>query len=177
MIKYMIDHTTDRNEKLYLLNYYIDQIIGTFYTQVWFSEFEHKIHEVVEQGGALSSDSFRKIYREIFQKYYGPDFFIPPDRDLGGMRIGHFYRMYYVYQYATSYAASQVLSKRILDGDKKAVAAYMEFIKTGASDYPVNILKKAGVDMTTTAPFDNTIKIFSELVDEFEKVLKETPKS
>jgi oligoendopeptidase F len=173
MIKYMLAHTKDRNEKLYLLNYYIDQIIGTFYTQVWFSEFEKKIHETVEQGGALSTDSYRKIYREIFQKYYGPDFFIPEDRDLGGMRISHFYRQYYVYQYATSYAASQVLSKRILDGDKKAVAAYMEFIKTGSSDYPVNILKKAGVDMTTTEPFDNTIRIFNELVDQFEKVLME----
>jgi oligoendopeptidase F len=177
MIKYMLERTKDRNEKLYLLNYYIDQIIGTFYTQVWFSEFEKKIHDTVESGGALSAESLRKFYREIFQKYYGPDFFIPEDRDLGGMRIGHFYRMYYVYQYATSYAASQVLSKRILDGDKKAVAAYMEFIKTGSSDYPVNILKKAGVDMTTTAPFDNTIKIFSDLVDEFEKLLLATPKS
>jgi len=173
MIKYMLEHTKDRNEKLYLLNYYIDQIIGTFYTQVWFSEFEHKMHEIVEQGGALSAESLRKIYREIYQKYYGPDIHIPEWRDLGGMRIGHFYRMYYVYQYATSYAASQMLSRRILEGDKKAVAAYTDFIKTGASDYPVNILKKAGVDMTTTAPFDNTIKIFSDLVDEFEKLLME----
>jgi oligoendopeptidase F len=177
MIKYMLKNTKDRNEKLYLLNYYIDQIIGTFYTQVWFSEFEYKMHEVVESGGALSAESLRKIYREIFQKYYGPDFYIPEDRDLGGMRIGHFYRNYYVFQYATSYAASQMLSRKILDGDKKAVAAYMEFIKTGASDYPVNILKKAGVDMTTTAPFDNTIKIFGELVDEFEKLLLASPKS
>ena len=177
MIKYMIDHTKDRNEKLYLLNYYIDQIIGTFYTQAWFSEFEKKIHETVEQGGALSAESLRKFYREIFQKYYGPDFYIPEDRDLGGIRIDHFYRQYYVFQYATSYAASQMLSKKIMDGDKQAAAAYMEFIKTGASDYPVNILKKAGVDMTTTAPFDNTIKIFGELVDEFEKLLLATPKS
>jgi oligoendopeptidase F len=177
MIKYMLERTKDKNEKLYLLNYYIDQIIGTFYTQVWFSEFEHKMHQVVEQGGALSAESLRKMYREIYQKYYGPDIYIPEWRDLGGMRIGHFYRMYYVYQYATSYAASQVLSKRILEGDKKAVAAYMEFIKTGSSDYPVNILKKAGVDMTTTEPFDNTIKIFGELVDEFEKLLMSKPKS
>ena len=171
MIKYMLSQVKDKNEKLYLLNYYIDQIIGTFYTQIWFSEFELKIHETVEKGGALSADGLRKIYREVYQKYYGPDIFIPENRDLGGMRISHFYRQYYVYQYATSYAASQMLSRKILSGDKKAVAAYMDFIKTGSSDYPVNILKKAGVDMTTTEPFDNTIKTFSELVDEYEKLL------
>jgi oligoendopeptidase F len=171
MIKYMIDHTKDRNEKLYLLNYYIDQIIGTFYSQVWFTEYELKIHQEVESGGALSTDSFRKFYRDIFQKYYGPDFYIPADRDYGGLRISHFYRMYYVYQYASSYAASQMLSQKIMAGDKKAIAAYMEFIKTGSSAYPIDILKKAGVDMTTTEPYDNTIKVFSELVDEFERVL------
>jgi oligoendopeptidase F len=171
LIKYMIAHAKDKNEKLYLLNYYIDQIINTFYTQVWFSEYELKIHETVENGGALSVESLRKFYRDIYQKYYGPDIFIPEGRDLGGLRISHFYRMYYVYQYATSYAASQVLSKRILEGDKRAAKAYMDFIKTGSSAYPVDILRKAGVDMTTTEPFDNTIRIFSDLVDEFEKVL------
>jgi oligoendopeptidase F len=171
MIKYMLEHAKDRNEKLYLLNNYIDQIIGTFYTQVWFSEFELKIHEIVESGGALSVDTFRKVYREIFQKYYGPDFYLPPDRDYGGMRISHFYRMYYVYQYATSYAASQMLSQKIMAGDKKAIQAYKEFIQTGSSDYPVNILKKAGVDMTTTEPFQNTIRVFADLVDQYEKLL------
>ncbi len=171
MVKYMLDRAKDKNEKLYLLNYYIDQIIGTFYTQVWFSEFELKIHEVVESGGALSIDAFRKIYREIYQKYYGPDYYIPPDRDYGGMRISHFYRMYYVYQYASSYAASQMLSQKIMAGDKKAIQAYKDFIKTGSSDYPVNILKKAGVDMTTTEPFQNTIRIFADLVDQYEKLL------
>lgn len=173
MIKYMLDHASDRDEKLYLLNYYIDQIIGIFYSQVWFSEYELKIHETVEAGGALSAESLRKFYREIYQKYYGPDIFIPADRDLGGIRISHFYRMYYVYQYASSYAASQMLSQKILAGDKKAAAAYMEFIRTGSSAYPIDILKKAGVDMTTTAPFDNTIKVFSQLVDEFERLLAE----
>jgi len=171
MIKYMLANAKDRNEKLYLLNYYIDQIIGTFYTQAWFSEFELKIHEIVESGGALSTDVFRKVYREIFQKYYGPDFYIPPDRDYGGMRISHFYQMFYVYQYATSYAASQMLSQKIMAGDKKAIQAYKEFIQTGSSDYPVNILKKAGVDMTTTEPFQNTIRVFADLVDQYEKLL------
>jgi oligoendopeptidase F len=94
MIKYALAHAKDKNEKLYLLNYYIDQIIGTFYTQVWFAEYELKIHETVEKGGALSTDSLRQFYRQIYQKYYGPDIYIPPDRDLGGLRIDHFYKMY-----------------------------------------------------------------------------------
>ena len=173
MIKYMYDRAKTREEKLYMLNYYINQIIGTFYTQIFFSEFELKIHEIVENDGALTSESMRKIYREIYQKYYGPDYFIPEGRDLGCLRIGHFYRMYYVYQYATSYAASQMLSKRIMDGDPEAQKAYVDFIKTGTSAYPIDILKKAGIDMTTTEPFENTIQIFSDLVDEFERVLFE----
>jgi len=173
MIKYMYDRAKTREEKLYMLNYYINQIIGTFYTQIFFSEFELKIHEIVENGGALTSESMREIYREIYQKYYGPDYFIPEGRDLGCLRIGHFYRMYYVYQYATSYAASQMLSKRIMAGDPEAQKAYIEFIKTGTSAYPIDILKKAGIDMTTTEPFENTIQIFSDLVDEFERVLFE----
>jgi len=174
MIKYMYDRAKTREEKLYMLNYYINQIIGTFYTQVFFSEFEFKIHEVVENGGALTAESMRAIYRDIYQKYYGPDYFIPEGRDLGCLRIGHFYRMYYVYQYATSYAASQMLSKKILDGDPGAQKAYIDFIATGTSAYPIEILKRAGIDMTTTEPFDYTIGIFSDLVDEFERVLFET---
>jgi oligoendopeptidase F len=174
MIKYMLKHAKTKEEKLYLLNYYIEQIIGTFYTQVWFSEYELKIHETVEKGDALSADVLRKYYRDIYQKYYGPDVFIPEGRDIGGMFISHFYyQLFYVYQYATSYAASELLSQKIMDGDPKAIKAYNEFIKTGSSDYPVNILKKAGVDLTTTEPYDNTTKLFAQLVDEYERLLSQ----
>lgn len=173
LIHYMLDRAKTREEKLYLLNHYIEMIMGTFYTQIFFSEFEHKIHEHVEAGGALSAENMRQMYREVYQKYFGPDYFIPENRDLGCLRIGHFYRMYYVYQYATSFAASQMLAARILDGDKKATDDYIQFIKTGSSDYPINILKKAGVDMTTPEPVENVINIFGELVDEFEKLLLE----
>ena len=171
MMKYMIDNAKDKDQKLYLLNYYIEQIFGTFYSQVWFSEFEQKIHDVVESGGALSSESMRKLYREIYVKYYGPDYFIPENRDLGALRIDHFYRMYYVYQYATGYAAAQMLSKMILDKQPGATDAYLKFIRTGSSDYPINVLKKAGIDMTTPVPVENTIKIFSDLVDQFEQLI------
>ncbi len=170
-INYMLKNAKDKNEKLYILDHYINMFIGTFFVQLFFSEFEAKIHETVENGGALSSDNMRAMYREVYQKYYGPDYFIPEGRDMGCLRIGHFYRQYYVYQYATSFAASQMLSKMILDGKKGAKEAYMKFIETGTSDYPIEILKKAGIDFTTTEPFDYTLKIFSELVDQYEELL------
>jgi len=173
MIDYLIKNAKDRDQKLYLLNYYINQIIGTFYGQVLFSEFELKIHEIVESGGALSAESMRKMYREIYQKYYGPDLVMEPEKDMGGLRIYHLYRQYYVYQYATGYAAAQTLSRKILDGEKDALNSYQSFISTGSSDYPINILKKAGVDMNTPVPVENVTRIFSELVDQFEKLLLE----
>jgi oligoendopeptidase F len=173
LLKYLLDKTTDKKKKMYLLNYYIQQIIGTFYTQVMFSEFELAIHRKVEKGGALSAQSMREIYRDIYQKYRGPELVIDDWNDIGGLRIPHFYRSYYVFQYATSYAAAQAVSQKILSGDKKALEAYLEFLTWGGNDYPVNQLQKIGVDMTTSGPVDATIKRFSELVDEMERLLTE----
>ena len=173
LMKYRIANAKDKQEKEYLLMKYIEQIVGTFYTQVMFSEFELAIHERVETGGALSVDFFRKTYRDIYQKYWGPDLVIGPDNDLGGMRISHFYREYYVYQYATSYAAAQVLSDKIVRNEPGALEAYYQFLRTGSSDYPVELLKKAGVDMTTPEPVARTIKLFGELVDQLDQLLNE----
>ena len=173
MVKYMLGKAKTREEKLYLLNYYINQIIGTFYTQVMFSEFELKTHEIVEQGGALSAKQMRQIYREIYEKYNGPDYFLEENKDLGCLRISHFYRQYYVYQYSTSYAAAQLLANKILNKEKGAIEAYTEFIKTGSSAYPVEILQRAGIDMNGPEPINAVIQTFSDLVDEFEKVLLE----
>ncbi|MDD5209360.1 MAG: oligoendopeptidase F [Elusimicrobiales bacterium] len=173
LMKYMIANAKDKREKEYLLMKYIEQIVGTFYTQVMFSEFELAIHERVEKGGSLSVDFFRKTYRGIYQKYWGPDLVIGPNNDLGGMRISHFYREYYVYQYATSYAAAQVLSDKIVRKEPGALEAYYRFLRTGSSDYPVEVLKKAGVDMTTPEPVARTIKLFGELVDQLDQLLNE----
>jgi len=173
LMKYMIANTKDRQEKEYLLTKYIEQIVGTFYTQIMFSEFELAIHERVEKGGSLSVDFFRKTYRDIYQKYWGPELVIGPINDIGGMRISHFYREYYVYQYATCYAAAQVLSDKIVKKEKGALDTYYQFLKTGSSDYPVEILKKAGVDMTTPEPVARTIKLFGELVDQLDQLLSE----
>jgi oligoendopeptidase F len=173
LMKYLLATTKDRKERLNLLIKYIEQIMGTFYTQVMFSEFELAIHERVEKGEALSVDFFRKTYRGIYQKYWGPDLVIDSINDLGGMRIRHFYRQYYVYQYATCYAAAQAMSQRILEDGKKFLPVYQKFLSTGSSKYAVEVLKDAGVDMNTPDPVNRTIKIFSELVDEVEKLLNE----
>ncbi len=171
MIQYLIDHAKDRNQKLYLINHFINQILGTFYGQVLFSEFELKIHDMVESGGALSAKSMRRIYREIYQKYYGPDLVMEPEKDMGGLRISHFYRNYYVYQYATSYAASMMLSQGILSGEKGSLDLYRQFISTGSSDYPIKILNRAGIDMTGSAPVEKVTGLFARLVSQFEKLI------
>jgi oligoendopeptidase F len=173
LIKYLLDHTTDRKKKMYLLNYYIDQIIGTFYTQVMFSEFEKAIHDEVEQGGALSAESMRKIYRDIYKKYWGPELIMDEWNDIGGLRIPHFYNSYYVFQYATSYAAAQEISQRLAKGDTQTQQAYLKLLTLGGSMYPVDELKTVNVDLTTPEPVNNTIKLFSDLVDQMDALLKE----
>jgi oligoendopeptidase F len=171
---YLLKNTTDKREKMFLLNKYIEQIIGTFYTQVMFSEFELAIHEQVENGGALSADFMRQTYRNIYQKFWGPELVIGDIYDLGGMRIPHFYREYYVFQYATSYSAALAISQRIREKDKGALDAYLRFLQLGSSEYPVDILKQAGVDMSTPEPVNRTIDLFSKLVDQMEQLLNES---
>lgn len=172
-MKYLISQAKTKDEKLTLINQYINQIRGTFFTQVMFAEFELAIHNHIEAGEAVSVDYFRKTYRDIYQKYYGPELVIGPNNDMSGMKISHFYRQYYVYQYATCYAAAQMLSQSILDGDKGAIETYKKFLDTGSSAYPVDILKAAGVDLTQPDAVNATIKTFSDLVDQLEELLNE----
>ena len=173
LMQYMINNAKDKNQKLYLLEYYIQQIIGTFYLQTLLADFEKIAHEKMEKGEALSAGVTRKVYREILQKYWGPELYRDSISDLGALRIYHFYRNFYVYQYATSYAASTYLSTEIYKGNKEALAQYQNFLKTGSSDYPINILKKAGVDMSSPEPINKTIELFNSLVDQFEKLILE----
>ncbi|OGC96038.1 MAG: oligoendopeptidase F [candidate division Zixibacteria bacterium RBG_16_53_22] len=173
LINYLLNSTTNKRQKLYLLNFYIEQIIGTFYTQVMFSEFEKTIHDIVEQGGALSAESMRKIYGDLYKKYWGPELAMEDWQNLGGLRIPHFYRSYYVFQYATSYAAAQALTRNILSGDLQARERYLELLACGGSDYPVELLKKAGVDMTQPEAVNATVKLFAGLVDQVEVLLRE----
>ncbi len=173
LMKYLLEKADNREDKIELLIQYIEQIIGTFYTQVMFSEFELAVHDRIERGEALSAEFMRGVYRDIYEKYWGPELVIPEDGDMGCLRIGHFYRQYYVYQYATCYAAAQNLSQRILDGEPGVHEKYIKFLSTGTSKYPVDILKDAGVDMTTPEPVNSVIDILAELVDEVERLLDE----
>ncbi len=174
IIKHLLANAESKEEKLALLNHYIRQIRGTFFTQVMFTEFELAVHERIESGQAVSVDYFRKTYREIYQKYNGPDLVIGENNDMSGMKISHFYRQYYVYQYATGYAAAEALSQKILEEGTPARDAYLKFLATGSSAYPVDILKAAGVDMTSPEPVERTIRLFGELVDQMEQLLDES---
>jgi len=173
LMDYLLKTTEDKAQKLYLLNYYIEMIQGTFYTQVMFAEFEKVTHQKAEAGEALSASSLRKIYREIYQKYQGPDLVVDSLDDLSCLRISHFYRNFYVYQYATSLAASTAISRKIFAGDTEALRRYIELLEAGESDYPIDLLKKAGVDMTSPEPVNETIKLFAKLVEQLEELLLE----
>ncbi len=174
IMKYLLETTTDPKEKLDLLIKYIEKIEGTFYTQVFFSEFELAMHKNVEEGGAFSADYMRKTYRDLYQKYWGPDVYIDSLNDMGCVRIPHFYRNYYVFQYATSFAASQMLSLRVINDESGAMDDLMRFLHTGNSKYPIDVLKDAGIDMTTSEPVDRTLEFFGQLVDEVEQLLDES---
>lgn len=171
LMHHMLDHSENDDQRAYLLNYYIQQIVGTFFTQAMYSEFEGRIHEDVETGRPLTADAFRKHFRDIYQKYWGPEMELLENSDIGCLRIPHFYRSFYVYQYATSYSASTMISQKILGGDQPARDSYLGFLKAGESKYPIDILKDTGVDLTTPEPIEATIKLFVSLVDELEKLL------
>jgi oligoendopeptidase F len=173
LIDYMLRNAQDKDQRLYLLNYYLELILGTFYNQVMFAEFEKVTHGKAEQGEALSTSSLRKIYRDIYQKYYGPDLVLDSLDDLTCLRISLFYRNFYVYNYATSLAAATAFSKKILSGDQESLKRYIGLLEAGASDYPIDAIKKAGVDMTSPEPVSKTVELFAELVGQMEQLLLE----
>ncbi len=178
MLKYLIANSTNDLQKLYFINQFIEMIRGTVYTQVMYSEFEKIIHERVEGGEALSSKSLNDIWLTLMKKYFGPDF---ESDDLAGIwwsRVPHFYMDFYVYKYATSLAASYEMVHQITEGGDKESAQkrYIEFLKAGSSDYPIDVLKKAGVDMTSTEPVDNLLAAFGSLVNDMETILRKMGK-
>jgi oligoendopeptidase F len=149
------------------------------FRQTQFAEFELKIHETAEKGLPLTGDSFSKIYMDILKAYYGDEKGICKIDDYIGMEwafIPHFYYNFYVYQYSTSFTASTSLAEKVLAGDKNALAKYMDFLSAGGSDYPIELLKKAGVDMTTSEPFEKTIASMNKIMDEIEAILNKKGK-
>ena len=171
LLDYMLKNAKNKNERLYLLNHYLESFRTTVFRQAMFAEFEKSIHEYLEQGGALTADYLCKTYKELNQLYYGSNMIVDDEISIEWARIPHFYYNYYVFQYATGFSAAVALSQKLLNEDDEAVKSYMDFLKSGSSDYPINVLRKAGVDMTTEEPVNNAMKLFRKLVDEFEQLI------
>ena len=171
LMDHMLKNVKDKNERLYLLNHYLESFRTTVFRQTMFAEFEKIINEQLESGGALTADYLCEEYKKINELYYGPNVVIDDEIEMEWARIPHFYYNYYVFQYATGYSAAVALSEQILKEGKPAVDRYIDFLKSGSSDYPLNVLKKAGVDMTTEEPVNNAMKLFAKLVDEMDQLI------
>ncbi|GIM47229.1 oligoendopeptidase F [Collibacillus ludicampi] len=171
LIDYMLKKTTDPREKLYLLNHYLEQFRGTVFRQTMFAEFEKITHEKVEAGEALTPEQLCAIYRELNEKYYGPELVLDENIEIEWARIPHFYNAFYVYKYATGFSAATSLATQILEEGQPAVERYLGFLKAGSSDYSINLLKKAGVDMTTPQPIRDALGKFKQLLDELEQLI------
>ena len=173
LIDYMLKNTNDKKEKAYLINHFLDKFKGTLYRQTMFAEFEMITHRMVENGESLTAENLCKIYHDLNALYYGDDVVIDPEIAMEWARIPHFYTAFYVYQYATGYSAAIALSRRILNEGKPAVDDYIRFLSSGSSNYPIELLKSAGVDMSTKEPVNQALKLFEELLDQMEELMNE----
>lgn len=177
LFHYTLDHTQDKKERLALLGSYLEGMRGTLFRQALLAEFELTVHERAEKGEPLTGDSLNELYLKLLRTYYGHDAGVCKVDALYAVEwayIPHFYYNFYVYQYSTSMLASTSLAARILDaeknGDHAPRDAYLQLLSAGASDYPINLLKKAGVDMTSSQPFNAAMKQMNEIMDEIEKM-------
>lgn len=169
---YLLNTIDDEKKRLYLLNHYLEGFRGTVFRQTMFAEFEHLIHEKAQNNEALTAELLTKEYYDLNMKYFGGEnMVIDEEIGLEWSRIPHFYYNYYVYQYATGFSAATALSKQILEEGQPAVDRYLEFLKSGSSDYPIEVLKKAGVDMTSSKPIEEAFKVFEEKLSEMERLL------
>ena len=171
--EYLLENLEDEKQKQSVLNHYLEGFRATVFRQTMFAEFEHDIHVKAQNGEPLTPELLSKTYYDLNKKYFGEDMVIDEDISLEWARIPHFYYNYYVYQYATGFSAATALSKQILEEGEPAVERYLEFLKAGSSDYPINVLKKAGVDMTSAKPIEEALKVFEEKLDEMEKLLNQ----
>ena len=171
LIKYLLANCTDVEMKKYLINFYIDEFKSTLFRQTMFAEFEKIVHEHVEAGESLSAEYMNSVYNDLNTKYFGPAMSEDDMIQYEWSRIPHFYRSFYVYQYATGYSAANAIANRILNEGEPARNDYLEFLKTGSSNYPIELLKIAGVDMSTEQPVLSALDTFDELVDELERII------
>ncbi len=172
LAEYLKNSSDSDNLKAYIIGKQIDDIIATLFRQTMFAEFELLVHNAGERNEALNLDFFRKTYRELLIKYFGSSLELESFSDLEGLRIPHFYRAFYVFQYATGISSAITIAKNILDNKDVARDKYFDFLKTGGSDYPLNALKKAGVDMSKPEPIETAIEYFDELVNNLKILTK-----
>jgi oligoendopeptidase F len=174
LMDHLLKTITDEDVRLSLLGNYLDGLRGTVFRQTLFSEFELQTHQAAERGEALTGERFNDLYDTLTKRYYGHDkkvCVVDDEIKVEWAHIPHFYYRFYVYQYATSFTASVALSEQVLAGDKEATRRYLDLLSAGGSDYPIELLKKAGVDMTTSYPFELTIKKMNRVMDEIESIL------
>ena len=170
----MLKQMKDDDARLSILGSYLENIKGTVFRQTQFAEFELRMHEMAAKGQPITGDALAKLYLDITRRYYGHDQGVAVVDDYIAHEwsmIPHFYRDFYVFQYATSFTASEALAAKVKSGDAAATKRYLAFLSAGGSKYPIDLLKDAGVDMTTDEPLDLTIRSMNRVMDEMEKIL------
>ena len=173
LMEHLLSKTTDKKERAYLINHFLEQFKGTLYRQTMFAEFELNIGRMIGEGKTLTADALCAEYRRLNELYYGPDMVVDDQIAVEWARIPHFYFDYYVFQYATGYSAAIALSRKILSEGESAVKDYLSFLSGGCSKSPIDLLKGAGVDMTTTEPINQALELFGRLLDEMEELTKD----
>ena len=168
---HLLEKTTDPRMRAYLINRQIDDLRGTLYRQTMFAEFEKITHAMEEAGQPLTLESFKAAYHGLLEAYFGPDFTLDPELDLECLRIPHFYNAFYVYKYATGISAAVALAQKVLHGGPADLAAYLGFLRSGGSEYPLETLQRAGVDLSTPAPVDAALDLFNRRITELETLL------
>ena len=173
LMEYLLGKTTDKKERAFLINHYLDQFKGTIYRQTMFAEFELNIGRMIAEGKSLTADALCAEYKRLNEMYYGPDMVVDDNIAVEWARIPHFYYNYYVFQYATGYSAAIALSRKVLDGGEKELGDYLGFLSGGCSKSPIDLLKGAGVDMTSPEPVNQALDLFGRLLDEMEALMQE----
>jgi oligoendopeptidase F len=168
---HLLKQTSDPKMRAYIINRQIDELRGTLFRQTMFAEFEKIIHGIEESGDALTLDVFKSEYHKLLETYFSENFLLDPELDLECLRIPHFYHAFYVYKYATGISAAVALSQRVLSGESGSVDAYLNFLRSGGSKFPLETLKAGGVDMATSAPIESTLQLFEQRLKELEKLL------
>ena len=172
LMEYLLGKTADKKERAYLINHFLEQFKGTLYRQTMFAEFELNIGRMVAEGKTLTADVLCAEYRRLNEAYFGPDMIVDDEIAVEWARIPHFYYNYYVFQYATGYSAAIAISRKILKEGEPAVKDYLNFLSGGCSKSPIDLLKGAGVDMTSPAPVEEALQLFGTLLDEMEALME-----